>query len=84
MTNGDGILLSGSTLYVVQNRDNQIAVIDLADDLSSGTLSDTLTNSNFDVPTTVTSLGGALYAVNARFGTEPTPDTEYAIVRVEP
>lgn len=84
VTNGDGILLSGSTLYVVQNRDNQIAVIDLADDLMSGTLSDTLTSPDFDVPTTVTSVDGTLYAVNARFGTEPTPDTEYAIVRVAP
>lgn len=84
VTNGDGILLSGSTLYVVQNQDNQIAVIDLADDLVSGTVSDTLTNPDFDVPTTVTSAGGTLYAVNARFGTEPTPDTEYKVVRVEP
>ncbi len=82
VTNGDGILLEDSTLYVVQNQDNQIAVIELADDLSSGTLSGTLTNPNFDVPTTVAEVDGTLYAVNARFGTEPTPDTEYAIVRV--
>ncbi len=83
VTNGDGILLDGSTLYVVQNQDNRIAVVELADDLSSGTISTTLTNPNFDVPTTIAEVDGTLYAVNARFGTEPTPDTEYAVVRVE-
>lgn len=83
VTNGDGILLDGSTLYVVQNRDNQIAVIELSEDLSSGTLSGTLTDPAFDVPTTLAAVNGTLYAVNARFGTEPTPDTEYAVVRVE-
>lgn len=82
VTNGDGILLIGTTLYVVQNQDNKIAVVELADDLSSGAISTTLTNPNFDVPTTVAEVDGTLYAVNARFGTEPTPDTEYAIVRV--
>jgi sugar lactone lactonase YvrE len=84
VTNGDGILLDGDTLYVVQNRDNRVAVVDLAEDLASGTVSGALTHPEFDVPTTVTSSDGALYAVNARFGTEPTPDTEYAIVRVTP
>lgn len=82
VTNGDGILLDGSTLYVVQNRDNQIAVVELAEDLSSSTVSGTLTDPDFDVPTTVAEVDGTLYAVNARFGTEPTPETEYAIVEV--
>ncbi len=83
VTNGDGILLEGSTLYVVQNQTNQIAVVALSGDLSSGTVSSTLTNPNFDVPTTVAGFDNALYAVNARFGTEPGPDTAYAIVKVE-
>jgi hypothetical protein len=43
---------------------------------------DLLTNSSFDVPTTIAKFGNALYAVNARFGTTPTPDTEYDVVRV--
>ena len=30
MTNGDGLLLRGRTLYVVQNRDNKVAVVKLA------------------------------------------------------
>ena len=29
LVNGDGLLLSGRTLFVVQNRDNQVAVVEL-------------------------------------------------------
>ncbi|HYF62148.1 MAG TPA: hypothetical protein VD886_04995 [Herpetosiphonaceae bacterium] len=82
VTNGDGILLHGSTLYVVRNRLNEIAVVELADNLLSGTVTRTITSPNFDVPTTIARLGDALYAVNARFTTPPTPETTYTIVRV--
>jgi hypothetical protein len=44
---------------------------------------ETITNSAFRVPTTAAAFGNALYAVNARFGTNPGPDVEYEIVRVE-
>lgn len=87
---GDGLLLRGRTLYVVRNRLNQIAVIELARDLRSGEVVDTITDPNFDVntdpnfdvPTTIAAFGDALYAVNARFTTPPTPSTPYTIVRV--
>jgi hypothetical protein len=79
---GDGLLLEGKTLYVVQNQLNQIAVVQLAPDLYSGEVAGTLMDDEFDVPTTVTGFGNALYAVNARFGTPPTPDTEYDVVRL--
>jgi sugar lactone lactonase YvrE len=78
----DGILLVGRTLYVVQNRTNRIAVVRLSNDLTRGTIQRTLTDSDLDVPTAVARARGALYAVNARFGTEPTPATEYDVVRV--
>src|SRR5215208_4566791 len=80
--NGDGILLRGKTLYVVQNQLNQIAVVELNSDFTEGTIVDTITSSSFRVPTTIARFGDSLYAVNARFGTPPTPDTEYEIVRV--
>ena len=41
-----------------------------------------LTDSDLDVPTTIARKGGFLWAVNARFTTPPTPDTEYDVVRV--
>jgi sugar lactone lactonase YvrE len=80
--NGDGILLQGKTLYVVQNQLNQIAVIDLDPDYSSGTIESIITSPLFRVPTTIAKFGSSLYAVNARFGTPPTPDTDYNVVRV--
>lgn len=80
--NGDGILLQGKTLYVVQNRLNQIAVIELNSDFTEGTIVDTITSSSFRVPTTIARFGNSLYAVNARFGTPPTPSTDYDVVRV--
>ncbi|HEX5940796.1 MAG TPA: hypothetical protein VFY66_00900 [Anaerolineales bacterium] len=80
--NGDGILLQGKTLYVVQNRLNQIAVVELNPDLTSGEIVQTITDSDFRVPTTIARFGNSLYAVNARLGTTPTPSTEYEVVRV--
>lgn len=82
VVNGDGILLQGKTLYVVQNQSNQIAVVELNSDFTAGTIVDTITDSDFRVPTTIARFGNSLYAVNARFGTPPTPDTEYEVVRV--
>ncbi|MEJ7566696.1 MAG: hypothetical protein WKF41_00365 [Gaiellaceae bacterium] len=50
MRNGDGILLTGKILYVVQNRDNKIARIALAARLDSGRITGYLTDPDFDVP----------------------------------
>jgi sugar lactone lactonase YvrE len=82
VTNGDGILLAGRTLYVVQNRDNRIARIALDPTLRSGRLTGVLTDADFDVPTTIARHGKRLYAVNARFGTPPTPSTRYDVVQL--
>ena len=82
VTNGDGILLQGRTLYVVRNQNNEIAVVQLGKDLATGTVGRTITDPDFDVPTTIDRLGSRLFAVNARFGTTPTPTTPYAVVQV--
>lgn len=82
LPNGDGLLLRGKTLYVVQNSNNQISVVQLASNLGSGTVSRTITSPRFDTPTTVASLGDRLYAVNARFSTPATPSTTYTVVQV--
>jgi hypothetical protein len=81
VVNGDGLLLEGQTLFVVQNRLNQVAVIDLSPDFATGTVRTRITNPSFDVPTTLTAAGTSLYAVNARFGIQVTPDTPYTVVR---
>ena len=84
VANGDGLLRDGSTLYVVQNQLNRIAVVKLDRDLDEGEIKGHLTDSDFDVPTTIAEKGGFLWAVNARFSTPPTPDTTYDVVRLRP
>jgi sugar lactone lactonase YvrE len=81
--NGDGILLDGRTLYVVQNFDNKIARIELAADLRSGRITGYITDPDFDVPTTIDDKGDRLYAVNARFGTPSPATARYDIVQVQ-
>jgi sugar lactone lactonase YvrE len=68
VTNGDGILLDGRTLYVVRNQNNEVAVIALAATLASGRIVTRLKHRRLDVPTTIDDLGRRLYALNARFG----------------
>ena len=83
LPNGDGLLVVGTTLYVVQNFSNAVAVVRLDADGTSGTLVDQLTSPDFDVPTTVARFGHSLFLPNARFDTQPTPDTEYDVVRID-
>ncbi|MBN6038965.1 SMP-30/gluconolactonase/LRE family protein [Amycolatopsis sp. 195334CR] len=82
VTNGDGLLVKGRTLYVVQNRSNAVAVFTLAKDGSRGELRERITDPRFDVPTTVAAYGNRLYLPNARFTTPPTPTTPYNAVAI--
>lgn len=83
--NGDGMLLRGRTLYVVQNRLNQVAVLEMERDGRAGTLVDTIAGTDFDaavdVPTTVAAFGRWLYLPNARFSTPAEPGTAYWVSR---
>jgi sugar lactone lactonase YvrE len=83
LPNGDGILLFGHVLFVVQNQLNRIAVVLLDRGFDDGRVVATITDPDFDVPTTIARSGLTLWAVNARFSTPPTPDTEYDVVRVD-
>jgi sugar lactone lactonase YvrE len=82
LANGDGMLLAGRVLFVVQNRLNQIAVVLLSKSLDRGRVVTTITDPDFDVPTTIAFQDGRLYAVNARFGTTDPQPARYDIVRV--
>jgi sugar lactone lactonase YvrE len=83
LSNGDGLLLHGRTLYVVQNRDNKVAVFELSKDLTEATFLRAITDpGNLDVPTTIDRAGSRLYVVNARFGTTTPTDQAYHIVRL--
>jgi len=80
--NGDGILLDGRTLYVVQNQLNRIAFIRLNATLTSGRVVTRITDTRFAVPTTIDDHGRRLYAVNARFGASSPSTTDYQVVQV--
>jgi sugar lactone lactonase YvrE len=81
--NGDGILLDGRVLWVVQNQLNRVAKFKLSAQFDSGRLLTLITHPRFDIPTTVAERGKFLFLVNARFSTPPTPDTPYWITAVE-
>ena len=83
LTNGDGLLLDGRTLYVVRNQLNKIAVVRLARNLRSGRVVTEITSPDFAVPTTIDDLGRRIYAVNARFGIPPSPSNEYWLTQVK-
>lgn len=82
VVNGDGILLQGQTLFVVQNRLNQVAVVALSLDLTTGTVTQRLTSPLFDVPTTVAATNGSLYLPNARFGILNPDLADFAVIRI--
>lgn len=82
VTAGDGLLRIGSHLYVVRNQLNQVDVVDLARDLNSGEVVNTITSDLFDVPTTVAKHGNRLVLANARFGVPDPASAEYNLVQI--
>lgn len=87
--NGDGLTLRGDRLYVVQNADEVVTVVDLDRRADSGRVVATITDEDFRFPTTADLFGPFLYAVNARFdefppmpGTAPPAGSEFEVVRV--
>ena len=73
LDNGDGLLLQGRTLYVVQNRLDKVAVLRVSGDGSTAVWQREITSADFQVPSTVARWGQRLYLPNAQFGlTDPT------------
>ena len=63
----DGMLLEGSSLWVVENTSNTVIRVTLSHDLSSGTIISTITSPLFDDPTTVAKYGDELALPNGRY-----------------
>ncbi|MBW4718001.1 SMP-30/gluconolactonase/LRE family protein [Saccharothrix obliqua] len=82
LTNTDGLLRAGNTLYVMENRNNRVAVVDLDATGASGALRQRVTDPRFDVPTTAAAFQGRLYLPNGRFTTPPTAGTTYTAVAI--
>jgi sugar lactone lactonase YvrE len=80
--NGDGLLLDGRTLYVVQNQLNTVAVIRLNHRGTEGTVTQRITDARFDVPTTIARFANRLYLPNARFGVASPETATYNAVAI--
>lgn len=81
--NVDGLVVKGRQLWAVQNRINQVSVIELNGDASAGTVESVITSPLFQVPTTAALFGNTLAVVNAQFGLTDAGPFEVVLVPAE-
>jgi sugar lactone lactonase YvrE len=67
LAGGDGLVLDGRTLYTVIQTGNQIVVLELAEDFSSGTVTSRIEDESLAYPATAVKVGDRLLVVNAQF-----------------
>ena len=67
--NGDGLFLDGRTLYIIQNFDNKVAVVQLSGDLTGGSFIRNIPGepNPLRTATTIIGFGNSLYAINTDF-----------------
>jgi Cu-Zn family superoxide dismutase len=83
LTNGDGILLAGRTLFVARNADQLIVTVRLDGELRDGRVVAELTDPALHTPTTLALTRGArMLAVNSQFDRRApglTPDLPFTV-----
>ena len=86
----DGIAMRGKTLYIMtpyNPRDpediDRIQVVELDNDLLSGSLVGKITDPDLDGVASGALFGSSLYVNNSRYRTFPQPDTEYSLIRLD-
>jgi sugar lactone lactonase YvrE len=67
LTNGDGLLLDGHTVYVVRNEQALIVPVKLSGAYISGEVGEPFTDPSFAFPTTIAKTDGRLLVVNSQF-----------------
>jgi hypothetical protein len=85
LTNGDGILLNGQTLYVSRNQQGLIVKLQLSADLASGAIMSSATDPLLAYPTTLAWANGRLLVVNSQFnkrGLGLQPDLPFTIASI--
>lgn len=85
---GDGLLLEGDDLYVVQNFLQTLNLVELDDDLATGEVAASETNPRYRFPTTVDRVGGRLLLPNSQldllFGPPgSTPTLPFEVLAVD-
>ena len=78
---GDGLVLKGTHLYVVQNA-NQISEVRLKNGFSSGTITSVTTDPSFSTTTTAALAKGRLLVVNSQFGGPGLPPFTVSSIHV--
>jgi streptogramin lyase len=79
---GDGMLLRGHLLYVIQNRDDVVTKVKLNRALDQGAVQSRTKDVRFDVPSTMAVWHRKLYVLNARLTTPATSTTRYNVVEI--
>lgn len=77
---GDGLVLRGDLLHVVQNALGQITTVRLNPNMLSGAVWSVFADPNFRTPTTAAVLGDRLLVVNAQFSArQGTPELPFSV-----
>ena len=74
LTGGDGLVLDGQTLYAVLQPNNEVAVVELSEDFSSGTVTSRFGDPSFRLPATAAKVDDRLLIVNTQFGAMQSED----------
>ena len=72
VTNGDGLLLRGTALYVARNSLGLIAKVRLSGNYTKGRVVSETTDPSFAFPTTIAEARGRLLVVNSQFDKRPS------------
>lgn len=84
LTNGDGLLLDGRTVYVVRNEQELIVPVELSGEYTRGEVGEPFTDSSFAFPTTIAKTDGRLLVVNSQFDKqEVEPELPFTVSSVE-
>jgi hypothetical protein len=86
LTNGDGLLLDGQTLYVVRNQQGLILPVELSEDFSSGEVGEGISDPSFHFPTTIARAGERLLVVNSQFDRRQSgqePELPFTVSSIE-
>ena len=66
LTNGDGLVLEGQTLYVVRNANREVVKLTMSDDFAAGAAASVTTYPGLLFPTTAARAGARLLLVNSQ------------------
>ena len=84
LTNGDGLLLDGRTVYVVRNEEGLIVPVKLSGEYITGEVGEPFTDPSFAFPTTIAKTDGRLLVVNSQFDKqEGEPELPFTVSSIE-